>query len=223
MFLKELKKFSYENWWVFILLFSALLIVWITNNWNLIEILFLFLANLIANLFIMVMQNNYSNKKNKIWSTYHILATSIFALISIYWLIYLDQYQYLIWQITYWLAAIKAFTFYNYSKDLKFLSEKTFILINLLLFIIFIKYIDYKNFQILQAIWFSLITTWLVSINDNLRYWLNIIWIFSLILWSLWWVIYSFNYWNLDWIALWFFILTLTVFIYYIKLIKKYI
>lgn len=223
MFLKELKKFSYENWWVFILLFSALLIVWITNNWNLIEILFLFLANLIANLFIMVMQNNYSNKKNKIWSTYHILATSIFALISIYWLIYLDQYQYIIWQITYWLAAIKAFTFYNYSKDLKFLSEKTFILINLLLFIIFIKYIDYKNFQILQAIWFSLITTWLVSINDNLRYWLNIIWIFSLILWSLWWVIYSFNYWNLDWIALWFFILTLTVFIYYIKLIKKYI
>ena len=221
--LKELKKFSKENWWVFLLLTIALITVYITWNWNLVEIFLLFLVNFIWNLFIMVMQSNYTAKNNKVWWIYQLSSTLVFLTMWIYWLIYLWQSQYIIWQIAYWLAAIKAFTFYNYEKDLKFLSEKTFIALNIILFTIFIKYFDFQSFSILQVIWFSLITTWLVSIKDNIRYWLNVVWIFALTSGSLWWVILSFNAWALDWIALWFFALTLTVFIYYLKLIKKYI
>lgn len=223
MFLKELKTFSSDNWWIFVLLSIALITVYITWNWNIAEILVLFLANFLWNLFIMVMQSNYTAKNNKIWALYHLLSTLFFICIWIYGLVYLKQSQYIIWQIAYTLAAIKAFIFYNYNKDLKFLSEKTFILLNIVLFIIFISNFKFEFFSILQVIWFSLITSWLVSIKDKVRYWLNVIWIWVLTSWSLLWVILSFNLWSLDWIALWFFILTLTVFIYYLKLIKKYI
>lgn len=222
-FLNELKKFSKENWWIFILLTIALIIVYITWNWNLIEILLLFLVNFIWNLFIMMMQNNYSNNNNKIWSKYYIAASSIFICIWLYWFIYLWQSQYIVWQIAYIFAWIKTFLYYNYNINLKFLSEKTFIPLNIILFVIFISYFKYEHYSLLQAIWFSLITTWLVSINDKIRYWLNVVWIWALTFWSLWWVIISFNSWNLDWVALWFFTLTWTVFIYYLKLLKKYI
>jgi len=219
----ELKSFLRKNWWISILLIFVLIIVWFTWNWNIFEITLLFLVNFIWNLLIMVMQSNYTDKNNKIWGIYQLSSTLVFLTIWIYWLIYLWQSQYIIWQIAYWLAAIKAFTYYNYKKDFKILSETTFVFLNIFLFIIFIKYFNYQSYSIFQAIWFSFITTWLVSIKDKLRYWLNIIWIFALTSWSLWWVIISFNSWSLDWIALWFFILTLTVFIYYLKLIKKYI
>ncbi len=89
---------------------------YITWKGNLIEIIILFLANFLWNLFIMVMQANYTAKNNKVWAIYHASATLVFTLISIYWLVVLNQSQYIIWQLTYILAAAKAFTFYNYWK-----------------------------------------------------------------------------------------------------------
>ena len=219
----ELKKFSIENWWIYLLLTIALIIVYITGKWNLVEILLLFMANFLWNLAIMVMQANYSNKNNKVWSIYHVLSSVIFILISLYGLLKLWQSQYIIWQIAFTLAAIKAFVFYNYKKDLNILNEYSFIALNLILFISFVIFTDFEYFQISQAIWFSLITTGLVSIIDKTRYWLNLVWVFLLSFGSGWWVYNSFFIWNIDWIALGFFILTLTVFIYYSKLLPKYL
>ena len=113
MFLKELEKFSRSNWWVYALLAISLVIVYITWKWNMLEIIILFLANFLWNLFIMAMQANYTSNNNKIWAIYHVSATSIFTVISIYWLIIFNQSQYIIWQLSYILAALKAFTFYN--------------------------------------------------------------------------------------------------------------
>ena len=223
IFLKELKTFSRENWWVYLILSIALTIVYLTWKGNLLEIILLFLANFLWNLFIMAMQWSYSSKNNKIWWIYQLSSTIVFSAIAIYWLIVFDQSQYLIWQVAYFWAAMKAFIFYNYDKDIKLLNEKIFIFLNIILFTIFIKFFEFQTFQILQWIWFALITTWLVSIKDNIRYWLNVIWIFLLVSGSAWWVYNSFISWNVDWIALGYFILTLTVFIYYLKLIKKYI
>ena len=221
--LNELKKFSKENWWIFVLLIIALVIVYITWKWSLLEIFILFLANFLWNVFIMMMQNNYTNWNNKIGSSYYLVSLTIFICIWIYWLIYLWQSQYIVWQIAYTLSWIKAFTYYNFSKNLSLLNEKTFIPLNIILFTIFILYFNYETYSIIQAIWFSLITTWLVSIKDKIRYWLNLIWIWFLTFWSLWWVVVSFNSWSLDWVALWFFCLTWTVLIYYLKLLKKYL
>ena len=87
MLIQELKNFSKGNWWIYLLLAIALTIVYITWKGNLIEIIILFLANFLWNLFIMVMQANYTAKNNKVWAIYHASATLVFTLISIYWLV----------------------------------------------------------------------------------------------------------------------------------------
>ncbi len=236
MFLKELKNFSRSNWWIYMLLAISLVIVYITWKWNIIEILLLFLANFLWNLFIMTMQANYSSNNNKIWAIYHISATSVFTIISIYWLIKLEQSQYIIWQICYILAAIKAFSFYNFWKDIKLLNAWSLWVLNIILIFIFIyfawKQIDLWLFNlnfnvelwtILMALWFSFVTSWLVSINDARRYWLNIIWVLGIVAWSWLLLVLSYTKWNIDWISLWYFILTSTVLVYYIKLLPKYL
>ena len=222
-FIQELRNFSRNNWWIFILLITALIIIFITGKWNLTEIILLFFANFVWNLFIIIMQNNYTLKNNRIWALYHISSTSVFTCISLYWLFYLGQSQYMIWQIAYLIAAIKAFSYYNFWKNISVFNEKSLSLINIILFFIFLKFFDYQVYSILQALCFSLITSGLVSIKDNTRYWLNIIWILFLVSGSLLWVVLSFHSWNTDGIALGYFILTLTVFVYYLKLLKKYL
>jgi len=223
LFLIELKIFLKQNWWIFILLILALIIIYITWKWDITEIIILFLANFIWNLFIMVMQANYTAQNNRIWALYQVSSVSIFSLISLYGYIYLWQYQYLLWQVSYIWAAIKAFSFYSLWKNLSWFNEKSFLALNLILLIIFIWFFEFQNFAVLQVIWFSLITSWLVSIIDKNRFWLNIIWIWLLTSGSAWGVLTSYNLWNIDGVALWFFILTLTVFVYYSKLLKKYI
>ncbi len=239
MFLEELKKFSKENWWVYLLLAIALIIVsfsWNQSSFKLLEIILLFIANLLWNLFIMVMQWNYTAKNNKIWAIYHILSVTIFTITAIYWALILEQTQYIIWQICYILAALKAFSYYNFWKNFKLLNSITLSILNILLFIVFI-YMGWKEvdlwiiklninvwiWSILMAIWFSLVTTWLVSINDKIRYWLNILWVVWIVIWSgiIW--FYSYVSWNLDSLAVWYFILTSTVLVYYCKLLPEYI
>ena len=223
MFLKELKKFSRQNWWVYLMLVIVLLIAYFTWKWNIIEILFLFLLNFIANLFIMVAMWNYLEKNNKIWSFYHVGWTSLFVILWLYWLIFQDFYQYILFQISFIIAWIKAFTYYNYNKDIKIFNEKSMILFNILLLILFINYFNPQLFSLLQVIGFSLVTVWLVSTKDNFRYFGNLFWTFFIIWWSIVGVYLSYNNWSIDWISLWYALLTLTALIYFLKLLPKYI
>ncbi len=236
MIINELKNFSRENWWIYLLLTVALIIVYVTWKWNLLEIILLFFGNFLWNLFIMVMQANYSSNNNKIWAIYHVAATCVFWIISIYWLIYLEQSQYIIWQLAYILSALKAITYYNFNKDLKFINAGSLIFFNLLLLIFFIGFswrdinlwfVDINfvatYYAIIMWIWFSLVTTGLVSTNDTLRYWLNLFWVIWIVSWSWIWLYYSYMDWRIDWLALWYFILTWTVLVFYSKLLKKYI
>ncbi|MDD2908100.1 MAG: hypothetical protein PHH98_05705 [Candidatus Gracilibacteria bacterium] len=236
MFIAELKNFSKGNWWVYLLLTIALVIVYITGKGNLTQIIILFLANFIGNLFIMVMQANYSEKNNKIGAIYHVASVSVFTLISLYSAIKLGQSQYIIWQICYILAAIKAFSFYNFGKEIKFLNTGSVGILNLILISIFVFYAGQKidlgifelNFNvelgtILMALGFSFVTSGLVSINDKLRYWLNIIGVVGIVAGSAILLVLSYIKGNIDGISLGYFILTSTVLVYYTKLLPKYI
>lgn len=222
MFLQELKKFSKQNWWVYLMLLIILTIVYYTWKWNLIEIIGLFLLNFLATLFTMIAIWNYSEWKNKIGSIYHISWTSLFILLSLYWVMFQDSWQYIIFQISFTFAAIKAFSFYNYKKNIKIFNEKTILIFNILLFIIFLKYFNPNLFWILQALGFSLVTIWLVSIKDSFRYFWNLFWTFFIIWGSILWIYLSYNNWNIDWISLWYALLTTTALIYFLKLLPKY-
>ena len=236
MFWNELKNFSKNNWWVYLLLAVSLAIVYVTWKWNIIEIIILFLANFLWNLFLMIMQANYTANNNKIWAIYHLSWNFIFTLISIYLLIYFWKYQYIIWQISYCIAAIKAFTFYNFKKDIRFFNEYSLWIFNIFLIIIFVFFwLNWLNIagkeiflnlwfeSLTMALWFSLVTTGLVSTKDKFRYWANLFWIIFIIIWSGYWV-FIWYLWNwIDWVSLWYLILTLTMLVFYLKLLKNYL
>ena len=222
--LKEFKKFSRENWWVYILFFWAMWIVWYTWNWNLTEIILLFIANFFANICIMAMQDSFSEKKPKIWTSYQVLWTAIFLVLGVYWLIYLKQSQYILWQVAYILSAIKTYFYFNKNIDLKIINAKLLILINIIFLILFYIYFANNSISLLiQAIWFWFSSTWFVILDDKKRYFTILIWTWLIIIGSLFITYNSFNAGNLDWIALWYFILSGTVWIYFLKLLKKYI
>ena len=236
MFLWELKNFSKQNWWIYLLLMISIVIVYVTWKWNIAEILILFIANFLWNLFIMVMQSNYTSWDSKIWAIYHLSSTLIFTLISIYWLIYLWKYQYVIWQICYLIASIKAFTFYNFWKDIKIFNEYFLWALNVFLIFLYIYFwINWLNIWwneiifsvwfewIIMALWFSFVTTWLVSTKDKFRYWTNLVWIIFIIIGSLYWVVMWYFWWKIDWVSLWYVILTMTTFVFYLKLLKYYL
>ena len=225
MFLNELKKFSRENWWVYLLLIIASIIIYFTWKWNLIEILFLFLLNFLWNLFVMVAMWNYQAKNNKTGSIYHLACTLTFTVMSIYWALFLDQFQYILWQVTYLIAAIKAVTYYKFNKDIKLFNARTVWIINIILIWLFLYLFNFDLFSLIQALWFSLVTTWLVSINDRFRFFMSLFWVFFITTGSLLitWNLYLNNNGQWLWISLWYFLLTLSVLIYHIKLLPKYI
>ncbi len=223
VFIKELSNFSKNNWWVYIVLIICLGVVYKTGKWDLVEIIILFLANFLGNLFIMIMQDFYTAGKNKKWAINQLVSVSIFTTLSIYGLFSKWQFQYIIWQLMYLLATVKTFSFFVYEKDFKILNENTFLVVNFLLFLVFVNFIPHDNFHILQALGFSLITSWLVSVKDKVRYWLNLFWIAALSSGSLRWVIVSYINSELDWIALGYFLLTWTVFIFYLKILPNYL
>ncbi|MDD3302515.1 MAG: hypothetical protein PHN31_03090 [Candidatus Gracilibacteria bacterium] len=223
VFLREIKSFSKDNVWIFFVLLFCLGVVYFTGKGDISSILWIFLANFLGNLFIMTMQNYYTNGKNKLGAINQLCSVIIFTLLSLYGFFFENQSQYLIWQIMYILSAGKVFVFYNFGKDFSFLNEKTFIFINFILFTLFILYISNVGFHILQGVGFSLITTGLVSVKDKVKYWLNVYGIGALTAGSLWGVVLSYLSGSLDGIAFGYFLLTGTVFVFYLKLLPKYL
>jgi hypothetical protein len=231
MLLKELKKFSYENYWIFIVFLLTIAFISYTNTGNIWEITALFFLNFLWNVFVMIMQYNYTHDQHKIGSLFHVLLTVVFTWLSLYWWIFNNEIQYLLWQLMYILAATKAFVFYNFHKNIKILNAGSFIFLNLVIFILFILYFEFFNnktlwewyYAVLQWLGFAWVTTWLVSLNDSFRYYMSYIWAFLITVWSGISVYSSFQNQNVDWVALWFFLLTLIVVIYYTKLLPKYI
>jgi hypothetical protein len=224
LLLKEFKKFSRENWWVYLLFIWALIVVAYTWNWNLVEIILLFIANFFANICVMVMQDSFSEKNPKLWTLYQVLGTIIFLILGVYWLFYLWQSQYILWQIAYILSAVKTYFYFNKNNDLKLINAKLLSFLNIIFFVIFYIYFANNNIALLiQAIWFWFSSTWFVVLDDKKRYFTILIWTWLIIIGSLLITYNSFIAWNLDWIALGYFILSWTVGIYFIKLLKKYL
>lgn len=228
---QEIQIFSRENWWIFPIFIFAMSLIYYTQTWSLWEIAVLFFLNFLWNVFVMIMQKNYTHDEFQIGSIFHVLLTIIFWSLSVYWLINNGESQYLLWQVMYVLAAAKAFIFYNFHKDIRIFTGKTFLIINIILFILFLYFFEFFNnntisaqyYAVIQGLWFALVTSGLVSLHDTFRYYMSYIWASFITIWSLLAVISSYIAWSVDWVALWYFLLTLVVVIYYTKLLPKYL
>ena len=136
VFLQELKKFAIKEWWIFLMFFISLFIVGYTASGNILEISLVFTFHFLADLFVIMMYFEYSQKNLITGSWYQAIACIIFTLIGIYSGLSTQDWQYLIPQAAFILVAIKNIYKDAYKKDLSYINGKTAVMGNILVIIV---------------------------------------------------------------------------------------
>jgi len=216
---KEIKTFSKQNWWIYILFIISLFLIYKTDSWNLLEVSIVFLFHFLWDICVMMMWDYYSKWKEKNALYAQIWSFIIFWLIWIYAWFTSWKWSYLVPQILFFWPIIKWF-----KPNIKWLNE--FFMLWVWIFVLIIYYylwLIHDLAVLIQIIWFIVFPISLIINNLKVKYFWSLSWIFLIFLWSAM-MLYS---WFLEskviWTDLSYTLLPLTVFIYYLKLIKKYI
>lgn len=108
------------------------------------------------------------------------------------------------------------------NKNLTFINYKAGIFINILLFLV-LYYIDtFSSISIfIQFLWFAFFSVGLILDNYKKQYYINFIWIFLITFGSFLSLYFSFLIKDVSWLDVSYFILPLTVLVFYIKNYKK--
>jgi len=217
--LKEIKQFSKQNWWIYILFIISLFIIYKTNSWSLIEVALVFIFHFFWDIFVMMMWDFYSKKQEKKALYAQIWSFIIFWLIWIYAWITSNKWSYLVPQILFFWPIIKWF-----KPDIKWLNS--FFMLWIWIFVLILYYylwLIHSIIILIQILWFIIFPISLIIKNSKKRYFWSLLWILLIFLGSAS-MLYS---WFLEWKVIWtdlsYTLLPFTVFIYYLKLIKKYI
>lgn len=219
LLIKELKKFSKQNWWIYAIFIICLFIIHKTETWNIIEVFLVFLFHFIWDICVMMMWGFYSKKENKKALYAQIWSFIIFWLIWIYAWMTDWKWSYIVPQILFFWPIIKWFNI-----KIKWLNSYFMIVVWIFVFILYYYLWLIENISvIIQILWFIIFPTSLIINNNKYKYFWTLIWIFLIFIWS-WIMLYN---WFVEskvvWTDLSYTLLPLTVLIYYIKLIKKYI
>lgn len=219
MFLEELKKFSKENWWIYIIFIICLFIIYKTGSWNLLEVSLVFIFHFIWDIFVMMMWDYYSKKEDEKAIKAQIWSFTIFWLIWIYAWITSWKWSYLVPQILFFWPIIKWF-----NPKIKWLNHIFMWWVWIIVLIIYYYLWLINNISVLiQIIGFIIFPIALIINNNRIRYFLSLLWIFLIFLGSAFMLYSWFIEWKVIWTDLSYTLLPLTVFIYYLKLFKKYI
>lgn len=224
LLIEEIKIFSKNNWWIYIIFVLCLGIIYKTNTWNIFEISTIFIFHFLWDLFVMMMVYYFWIKENKKWLLFQILNFFVFFSLWIYaWLTGWKRH-YLLPDLAFILPSIKEYFLLFRQKVLKFLNWKLSIFINIIIF--FINYYIWMFSTLsntIQIFWFSFFSIWLILISEKLKYFISMFWIFLITLWSFLSVYYSFLESDIKWIDISYALLPLTVLVFYIKNFKKII
>lgn len=223
LLLNEIKKFSRDNWWIYIIFLICISIIYYTNTWNIFEITIIFFLHFLWDIFMMMMWDYYAQNEKKKWWIYQIFSMLVFTIISIYAFIFNWKLNYIISQILFWLSSFKAYLdIKNISQ--KILNYKTIFFVWIIILVIYFYFELINSFgQILQIIWF-IFFAWFLSINDEkIKYFWSLFAIFLIFLSSGIETYNSFLISNIKWIDVSYTLLPLTVFVFYLRNIKKYI
>lgn len=220
----EIKSFFKTNWWIFVIFILSLIIIYKTNSGNIYEIITVFVLHFSWDLAVMMMFYYFSIKNNKYWVWFQIVQFTVFTLLWIYAWISFGKWHYLLPQIVFILPSIKGYFIEFKGKNIKFLNWKLSLFLN-----IFILVIDYylwlfnSIYSIIQIFWFFFFSFALILENKKKNYIFSLVWIFLITLWSFLSVYNSFLVSNIKWIDISYFLLPLTVLVFYIKSFKKII
>lgn len=224
LFFEEIKIFSKNNWWIYIIFMLCLAIIYKTNTWNIFEVCIVFMFHFLWDLFVMLMAHYFSIRDNKNWLIFQILNFVIFFSIAIYASITSWKFHYLLYQMAFILPSIKGYFLLFKNKNIKILNWKFSVIVNIL--IIFVSYYLWllKSFWlIMQIIWFSGFSIALILENEKNKYFLSLFWLFSMVIWSGFLVYTSFLSSSIKWVDVSYTLLPLTVFVFYTKSWKKFI
>ena len=232
LIIKELKQFIKNNWWIFIIFLVCLFFIWKTNYWNIYEVIILFIIQFAGDLCVMIMWDYYSkiNWKNKKQDLKHIkywlyaqsISFIIFCFIGLYAWFYREIWSYLlpqllfIWPLIQWYLKLFNIRFNINWKFLLFLW--------IILFYVYYYFWFIENIWVLiQVLWFIIFPISLILNNEKIKYFLSLIWIFFIFLGSLFLLSNWFLNHNISWVDVSYTFLSFTVFVFYLKNLKKYI
>ncbi len=219
LLLKEIKQFSKQNWWIYILFIISLFIIYKTNSWSLLEVSLVFMFHFFWDLCVMMMWDFYSKNQEKKALYAQIWSFIIFWLIWIYAWLTSEKWSYLVPQLLFFWPIIKWF-----NPNLKWLNTIFISSIWIIVLILYYYLWLITNFSTLvQILWFIIFPISLIIKNNKLKYFWNLIWIFLIFTGSSSMLYIWFLDWNIIWTDLSYTLLPFTVFVYYLKLIKKYI
>jgi len=216
---KELKEFSRQNWWIYIIFIICLYVIYITNSWSLLEVSLVFGFHFLWDIFVMMMWDYYSKNDDKNALKSQIWSFIVFWLIWIYAWITAWKWSYLVPQILFFWPIVKWF-----KKDIKWLDYKFMIVIWLIVLILYYLFNLISNIWVfIQILWFIIFPISLILTNEKLRYFGNLLWI-SFIFFGSAYLLYNwFVEKNIIWTDLSYSLLPFTVFIFYLKNLKKYL
>lgn len=223
LLLQEIKKFSRENRWIYIIFLISVSIIWYTNTGNIFEISVIFFLHFLWDIFMMMMWDYYAKNEKKKWWIYQIFSMIVFSIISIYALIFNWKLNYIISQILFWLSSLKAYLDIKNNPQ-KILNYKTIFLVWLIILWVYFYFELINSFgQFLQIIGFILFA-WFLTINDEkIKYFWSLVWIFLIFLSSGLETYNSFLISNIKGIDVSYTLLPLTVFVFYLKNLKSYL
>ena len=222
--IKEIKKFSKENWWVYIIFFIALTIIFITEKWNIFEVILVFVCHFLGDLLMMMMWHYYSVKDYKKGAISQAIWNIIFLIIGLYAIFSSGEWQYFLPTFAFIMWAVKTYFLQVKSKDIKFLNVQSVIFLNIIILIIYIYFNLFDTFySVIQFVGFCIWATGLIIQESKKRYIFYVLGTFLIAVGSVIWVYYNFLDWNIKWTSISYFLLPLTVVVFYLKNIKKYL
>jgi hypothetical protein len=220
----EIKKFSKENWWIYIIFTICLITIWYTEKWSILEVVLVFCAHFLWDLFMMMMWEYYSKKKFKEWAISQALWNIVFLLIWIYAIFKSSEWQYFLPTFAFIMWAVKTYFLQVKSKDIKFLNIYSVLILNLAILLIYIYFGLFDSYySYIQFLGFTIWSSWLILQDSKNRYTYYVLGTFLIALGSFIWIYINFFKWIVLWTNVSYFLLPLTVVIFYLKNLKKYL
>lgn len=224
-FIIELRKFSAANWWVYVIYLAMMAVIFYFEEDSTLAVFVVTSIHFIADIFIMMMISAYSTQRYVLGTYFQITSLLLFLSLKIYTGLVGDGWHYLAADPLYILAAIK-----NYSKDVHHREVKEINLITVfLLSILLIGFLFFAKMnwdiqifssfaQPIQTIGIFLFAIALsITDDDRLRYKIAIMALFLMVTSSAWETVSSIANRRPVGLALSYFLLPLTVLVYYIK------
>ncbi len=221
---KELKTFSKTNWWVYIIFILCLFLIWYTNKGNIYEVVLVFMFHFLWDLFIMMMGSYHARwdlKKSafsQLWSYITFGVIWLYAwLTSWKWTYFIPQISFLLPNLRWFLKDIK-------GKTVNFLNWKLSLIVWIFVFLLYYALgLIWSLWEFIQILWFVIFPLSLMIDTKKVRYFLSLIGLFFITFGSGYEFTISFISWNVTWVDISYTLLPLTVFVFFLKDIKKFV